>query len=163
MKAATATVIRPAIPDDAAAIVGLIRRLAEFEKAPAAVSLDEAAVRRDCFGPHPRLHVLLAFSGDMPCGVVTLLDSYSSWAGAPAMIVHDLFVDDAARGRGLGHGLLAAAARLALARGCCRLDVNVLGWNQPARHFYQSLGFAPLADWLPHRLDAEGLGRLASR
>ena len=51
----------------------------------------------------------------------------------------------------------------AVARGCRRRDVNVLSWNQAARRFYQGLGFAPLEAWLPYRLDAEGLRRLAER
>jgi GNAT superfamily N-acetyltransferase len=153
--------IRPARPDDAAAIVALIRRLAAFEREPEAVCLDEETVRRDVFGPAPRFSVLLAEAAGAVVGIVTLLDTYSSWAGAPAMIIHDLYVDEAVRGREAGRGLLAHAARLARSRGCCRLDVNVLAWNEPAQRFYRSLGFAPLPDWLPYRLDADGLGRLA--
>ena len=158
----TAPIIRPARPEDAAAIVALINKLAAFERAPGAVTLTEETVRRDAFGPDRRFEVLLAENEGGLCGGVTLLAGYSSWAGAPALIVHDLHVDATARGRGVGRALLEAAAALALARGCCRIDVNVLSWNQPARRFYQELGFAPLADWLPHRLDAEGLRRLAS-
>ncbi len=159
----TGIIIRPAAPDDAATIVGLIARLAGFEDASAVVSLSEATVRRDCFGPHPRLHVLLAVRGQAPCGIVTLLDTYSSWAGAPAMIVHDLFVDETARGQGLGRRLLAEAAKLAVARGCCRLDVNVLSWNGQARRFYGILGFVPQKDWRIHRLDAASLKHLAEQ
>ncbi|MBI3445648.1 MAG: GNAT family N-acetyltransferase [Magnetospirillum sp.] len=155
------SVIRAAEPRDAAAIVGLIRRLAAFERAPGTIALTEGTVRRDAFGPHRRFRVLLAELDDVPCGLVTLLDSYSSWAGAPAMTIHDLFVDEAARGRGLGRHLLAEAARLALAEGCCRLDVNMLDWNEPGRRFYRSLGLAALDGWLPHRLDGAGLQALS--
>ncbi len=144
--------IRPAVPDDAAAIVGLITALAAFERAPGAVTLTEAAVRRDAFGPQRRFRVLLAETDGEACGILTLLDTYSSWAGAPAMTVHDLYVTEAARGRGLGRRLLAEAVRLALSEGCLRLDVNVLSWNESARRFYHSLGFEPLGDWLPYRL-----------
>lgn len=156
-------VVRPATPDDAAAIVALIRRLAAFEGAPDAVALTEDTVRRDGFGPGRRFEVLLAEADGAIRGGVVLLESYSSWAGAPTLIVHDLYVDEAARGRGLGRALLTAAAALAAARGCRRLDVNVLSWNAAARRFYQGLGFTALADWLPHRLDAAGLHRLAGQ
>jgi len=156
-----APLVRPATPDDAAAIVALIRRLAAFEGG-AEVALTEDTVRRDGFGPGRRFEVLLAEEEGAIRGGVTLLESYSSWAGAPTLIVHDLYVDEAERGRGLGRALLAAAAGVALARGCCRLDVNVLSWNGAARRFYEGLGFAPLPDWQPHRLDAAGLRRLAA-
>lgn len=153
--------IRPARIADAAEIVALVRRLAVFERSPVSVSLTEEGVRWDCFGAEPRLGVLLAEADGGICGLVTLIDAYSSWAGAPTMIVHDLYVDPEARGHGLGKALLAAVARLAVERGCCRLEVNVLKWNDTARNFYESQGFSPLDDWVPYRLDAEGIKELA--
>jgi hypothetical protein len=42
-----------------------------------------------------------------------------------------------------------------------RLDLMVLHWN-PARGFYERLGFRPSADWLPYRLSGEALARLAN-
>jgi hypothetical protein len=38
----------------------------------------------------------------------------------------------------------------------------VLDWNAPSIAFYQSLGAAPVEDWLTYRLEGEGLERLAS-
>ena len=154
-----APVVRPAAPDDAAEIVALIWRLAAFEGGADAVALTEETVRRDGFGPRRRFEVLLAEDGGNVRGGVVLLQSYSSWAGAPTLIVHDLYVDEAARGHGIGRALLAAAAGLARARGCCRLDVNVLSWNRAARRFYEGLGFVSLVEWQPYRLDGEGLRR----
>lgn len=155
--------VRPAVPEDAAAIVALIRRLAAFEEPGAAVALTEETVRRDGFGPERRVEALLAEDGGgAVVGLVTVLATYSSWAGAPALVVHDLFVADDARARGTGRALLAAVARLAVARGCCRIDVAVVARNHAARGFYETLGFAPLADWLPYRLTGEALERLAA-
>ncbi len=156
-----AIAIRPAAAGDCAAIVDLVRRLAAFERSPGAVRLDEATVRRDCFGPEPRFEVLLADQGGAIRGGAVLLGAYSSWAGAPTLMVHDLYVDAGSRGRGVGRALLAAAARLATQRGCCRMDVNVLSWNREARTFYETLGFRLQDDWLPYRLDAAGMAALA--
>ncbi|MEO5367499.1 MAG: GNAT family N-acetyltransferase [Magnetococcus sp. WYHC-3] len=153
--------IRPATLADAATIVALVQRLAEFERSPTPVALTEDIVRRDCFGSDPRLRVLLAEADGHVCGMVTLLDAYSSWSGAGTMIIHDLYVDTQVRGLGIGGKLLAAVAQMAAARGCCRLDVNVLSWNSAARSFYAKLGFSPLADWLPYRLSAQGIHQLA--
>ncbi len=158
----TPPIIRAAVPGDAPAIVALIRRLAAFEGVPAAVTLTEETVRRDGFGPGRRFQVLLAQEDSAVRGGVVLLESYSSWAGAPVLVVHDLFVDEAARGRGIGRALLAAAADLGVTGGCCRMEVNVLSWNRDGRRFYEGLGFVALADWQPHRLDAGLLRRLAA-
>lgn len=153
--------VRPARPDDASRILALLRQLAAFEKAPDGIRLTEEAIRNEAFGDHPRFEVLLAAVGETPCGLLIFYQAYSSWAAAPSLMVHDLFVEEAQRGSGVGRALLAAAARLAKGRGCCRMDVNVLAWNEPARRFYAALGFRHLADWQPFRLDEEAMGRLA--
>ena len=67
----------------------------------------------------------------------------------------------AARGRGLGKALLQYLARLAVDRGCARLEWNVLDWNSLALDFYRALGAVPLAEWTIHRVSGEALVRLA--
>ena len=153
--------VRPAAPEDSRDILRLIRLLAAFERSPASVTITEEVIRAEAFGPNRRFEVLLAEIDGAIRGAVVLLSSYSSWRGAPTLVVHDLFVEEPARGGGAGRALLAAAAALARRRGCCRMDVNVLDWNQAARRFYQAHGFTPLADWLPYRLDADGIAALA--
>jgi GNAT superfamily N-acetyltransferase len=139
----------------------MIRGLAAFERAPDAVRISEETIRADGFGESRRFEVLIGELGGEVAGVLLLYGAYSSWLGAPTMAVHDLFVDDSARGAGLGRSLLTAAARLAAERGCCRLDVNVLDWNRRARRFYEAAGFSPLGEWVPYRLDSKGIARLA--
>lgn len=153
--------VRPAQPEDSATILGLIRRLAAFEDAAGAVILTEEVIRRDAFGDQRRFEVLLAERSSVVCGLVVLLTSYSSWHGAPTLVIHDLFVDEAARGSGAGRSLLTAAAQLAQHRECCRIDLNVVGWNEAAQKFYLGLGFTPVSGWQPYRLDRDGLARLA--
>ena len=69
-------------------------------------------------------------------------------------------VKAAARGTGLGRKLLAHVAQIGRARNCKRLDLSVLHWN-PARSFYEKLGFRELDEWRPYRLSGEGFTRLA--
>jgi GNAT superfamily N-acetyltransferase len=152
--------VHPAEPGDALAILALLTQLADFEGAPEGICLTEEAILRDAFGDRPRFEVLLADFDDRPCGLLIFYEAYSSWAAAPTLMVHDLFVVPVHRRTGAGRALMAAAARTAAARGCCRMDVNVLAWNDAARRFYASLGFAPVEGWLPYRLDRQGLGRL---
>ncbi|MDR3440152.1 GNAT family N-acetyltransferase [Telmatospirillum sp.] len=153
--------VRPARPADAPVILALLRQLAQFEQAPDGVSLTEEVIRADAFGEHPRF---LAYLGEVEGdarGLMIVYLAYSSWAGKPTLVVHDLFVEASARGSGLGRALLKSAAALACDRDCCRVDVNVLAWNEKARGFYQSLGFAPLENWLPYRLDGQAMQSLA--
>lgn len=64
--------------------------------------------------------------------------------------VTHLWIDDGARGRGLGRRLLLAAEAEARARGCRHVHLETLSFQ--ARGFYESLGYqvyGELADYPP--------------
>jgi RimJ/RimL family protein N-acetyltransferase len=58
--------------------------------------------------------------------------------------------------------MLAYVARLAVTRGCGRLEWSTLDWNEPAIRFYQALGARPMKEWTVYRLTGEALERLAA-
>jgi GNAT superfamily N-acetyltransferase len=155
-------VIRPARLEDAATVVDLVRELAVYERMPpTAVKLTEADPRRDGFGATPRFEILLAELDGRVDGFALFFHNYSTWEGRAGLFIEDLFVRASARGRGLGRGLLAAMARVARERGCPRIDLNVLHWN-PTREFYHRIGCEHLAEWLPYRMTAPTIMRLAA-
>lgn len=154
------TKVRPATAQDASVLLKLIRELAEFEKAPDAVRCTEADLLRDGFGPQPKFEALIGEVDGAAVGFVMVFTSYSSWLGRPSLYIHDLYVSPGARGKGLGGKLVAEVAKLAVARGYGRVELNVLDWN-PARAFYAKLGLAEQSQWLVCRAEGEGLARLA--
>jgi GNAT superfamily N-acetyltransferase len=154
--------VRPAKPGDAGAILAMIGELALFEREPlSSVEAREEDLLRDCFGPRPCCEVLIGEVEGAVQGFVLFLHNYSTWLGRAGMHVEDLYVRESARRTGLGRKLLAHVARIARERRCKRLDLWVLHWN-PARKFYEQLGFAELADWRPYRLTGESFARLAA-
>lgn len=156
------TAIRPAMPADAGDVLALVRDLAIYEKqSPAIVKLTEAGILRDGFGPAPRFEMLVALLGGRIEGFALFYPNYSTWEGVAGLYVEDLFVREAARGRGLGRGLITRIAELAVERGCARVDLNVLDWN-PAREFYHRIGLKHLAEWLPYRLTGADLRHLGN-
>ena len=164
----TAIHIRPANAADMPAVLRMVRELARFEEAEEQVRASEADLVRDGFGPDPRFEVLLAESHApgsptpaAPVGFALYFHTYSTWEGRPSLFVEDLYVIPAARGLGAGRRLLAELAALALARQCRRLDLSVLHWN-PAREFYEALGFQPMSEWRPYRLTNPALTALAT-
>jgi GNAT superfamily N-acetyltransferase len=157
----TDVVIRAATAADAATIVRLLRALAEYERLLDLAKMDEAAVLRDGFGERRYFECLLAEVAGAAVGVAVFYHTYSTFEGRPELYVEDIFVDAAARGQGIGLALMARLAAVALDRNCFCLDLAVLHWN-PAREFYRRLGFRHVEDWLPYRLEGEGLRRLAA-
>jgi GNAT superfamily N-acetyltransferase len=94
-------------------------------------------------------------------GIAVFFHNFSTWTGRRGVYLEDLYVRPAARGAGLGAALLRAVAKIAVARGCPRLDWLVIDWNEPAIGFYRKLGAVPLDEWTVFRLSGESLARVA--
>ena len=154
--------IRPARPEDVAAVLRLIRGLAEYEKLAHEVVATEAALRATLFGDRPAAEVLLAEEDGQAVGLALFFRNYSTFLARPGIYLEDLFVEPAFRGRGIGKALLQAVARLAVQRGCGRFEWSVLDWNTPAIRFYEALGARPMSDWTVMRVTGEALRRLGA-
>ena len=152
--------IRAAEAGDADTILRLIQDLAAFEDLTGQVRARAADLLRDGFAARPLFECLLVESGGAAVGFALYYFTYSTFEGRPGLYVEDLYLAEDARGGGLGRRLLARLAAIALERGCSRVDLAVLDWN-PARGFYDKLGFRRVEAWLPYRLDGAALGALA--
>lgn len=143
-------------------ILRLIRGLAEYERAPDAVTATEDDLLRDGFGARPLFHVVLAEWSGAAVGFAFYFFNYSTWQGKPGLYLEDLFVDPPFRGRGVGRALLVHLARIAVTQGCGRYQWQVLDWNEPAIRFYESMGARVLKEWLTVRVEGEDLARMAA-
>lgn len=153
--------IRPATPADLPLIAELIRALAEYEKLAGEVRFDEAVLGEKLFGPRPYAEVLIGEVDGEGMGFALFFHNFSTFEGRPGIYLEDLFVRPAARGLGLGKALLAELARLAVERGCARLEWSVLDWNEPSIGFYRSLGARRMDEWTVMRVDGPALAALA--
>src|SRR5205085_8800795 len=130
--------------------------------APNAVLTTEEDLRHYGFGPERQFEALLAFLDGEPAGLALFHPRFSTWLGRPGVYLEDLFVTQAARGKGVGRRLMTRLAAVAVERGWERIDFQVLDWN-PARGFYRRLGIEHLGEWLRYGGDAAALRRLAPR
>lgn len=155
------THVRFARPEDAETIIAFVRGLAVFEReSPDRVHLTPEAILRDGFGERPVFEALLAEQEGRAVGFALFFPNYSTWEGRPGLYVEDLFVAEDARGSGAGRALLAALARIARDRDWRRIDLSVLDWN-PARAFYEAHAMGHQSEWLPYRMEADAIARLA--
>jgi ribosomal protein S18 acetylase RimI-like enzyme len=81
-------------------------------------------------------------SADPPSGVCQLRFRHSIWTSAPDCWLEDLYVEDAARGRGVGRALVVLAMERASARGARRIELDTNERNHGAIALYESLGFS---------------------
>src|SRR6266496_4231186 len=131
MMSAPACTIRFGRPDDLSTIFRLIQGLAEYERLSHAVVGTEALLREHLFGERPFAEVLLAEVDGRAVGFALFFHNYSTFLTRPGVYLEDLFVLPDERGRGYGKALLTALGRLAVERGCGRLEWSVLDWNEP--------------------------------
>lgn len=90
----------------------------------------------------PTVHVLLAFDGEQAVGFANCIEGFSSFACKPLLNIHDFAVIPAYRGRGIARQLIQAVQTCARELGCCKVTLEVLEGNAPARSLYQACGFA---------------------
>ena len=156
-----ALTVRRGTARDVPTIVALIRGLARYERLAAQMKATTRAIRRDGFGRRRYFETLICRRGGEPIGFALYFFTYSTFMGKPTLYLEDLFVVPAARGAGAGRALLAALARIALRRGCGRMEWAVLDWNRPAIRFYERLGAQLRKEWILTRVTGDALQRLA--
>lgn len=153
--------IRAATAGDASVVLEMIRGLAEYEKLTHLVVATEEKIRATLFGEKPAADVLLAYNGTECAGFAVFFSSYSTFLAQPGIFLEDIFVKPHARGKGIGLALLKRIAAIAQARGCGRVEWDVLDWNESAIEFYKKLGAAPVEGWTKFRLTGDALASLA--
>ena len=90
---------------------------------------------------HPAAVVFLACNDDAVVGVAVCFRLFSTFAGRPLLNIHDIAVDRAHRGRGIGTRLLQAVEESARDSGCCKVTLEVRQDNPSAERLYRRFGF----------------------
>lgn len=153
--------IRSLRRQDVPRLIELIDGLLDYEKLPLPDAGARERLARDALADPPLFWVLLAEVDETIVGYAFYFFTYSTLLARATLYLEDIFVLPEARGRGAGSALFKACVNEAVRRGCGRMDWQVLSWNEPSIRFYERLGARRLGDWLPFRLEAEALERLA--
>lgn len=147
---------------DAALILEFIKGLAEYEKLSDEVVATPETLEEWIF-ERQKAEVIFALQDGVEVGFALFFHNFSTFLGRAGLYLEDLFVKPAYRGKGYGKGLLAALAKIALERGCGRLEWVCLDWNKPSIDFYKSLGAVPMDDWTIYRVAGDTLKQLSEQ
>jgi len=154
--------IRPATVNDTAAILSMIRELADYLNELPLVAVTEAQLEKDGFGENPLFDVLLAEWDGEIVGYALFFDIYSTWLGRQ-LFLEDVFVRPQFRGRGIGMRLMAEVAQIAIQRGCRELRWEVLERNRNAIDFYRAMDAEFLDECKAIMLSGDAVRLLAKR
>lgn len=145
---------------DVGLILQFIRELAEYEKMLDEVVATEELLREWIFEKQ-KAEVIFALAEGQEVGFALFFHNFSTFLGRAGIYLEDLYVKPEFRGRGYGKGLLKQLAKIAVERGCGRLEWWGLDWNQPSIDFYLSLEAEPMKDWTAYRITGKTLTKLA--
>lgn len=90
--------------------------------------------RNDCL-------VLLAYDDKTPIGLCIAFEGFSTFYAKPLLNIHDFVVSSSHRGKGVAKLLLERTEQIAIARGYCKLTLEVLEGNHRAHKVYRDFGF----------------------
>ena len=151
---------RFAQPEDAEKILFFINELAKYEKMENDVVATPQLLREWIF-EKKKAEVIFPMVEGKEIGFALFFHNFSTFLGCAGLYLEDLFILEEYRGRGYGKATLKQLARIAVQRGCGRLEWYCLDWNKPSIDFYLSLGAQPLDEWTTYRLTGETLKKMA--
>ena len=156
-KAPLSISLRRALASDAHSIGYLARQFADYLRElgdPTDFRLTAEAYLRDGFGPVPAFAGLVAEDQGDVIGYLLYHFGYDSDQARRNMHIVDLYVDRAARQRGVAKALMVQAATIAREIGAEELIWSVYYRNDLATAFYERLGARRITDVFFMRLKA---------
>jgi GNAT superfamily N-acetyltransferase len=135
--------------------LGLVNKLAEFEKLSPPNEEAKRRLRQDCLSYKPKFHAAVGIIKSKCVSYVIYFFTYSSFLALPTLYLEDIFVLDDHRGQGVGKKMFSYCKKIAKDDGCGRMEFTVLNWNTSAQEFYKKHKAKPLNDWLYYRVVRE--------
>ena len=145
---------------DVSTILFFIKELAAYEQMLDDVVATEELLKEWIF-EKKKAEVIFAVVKGMDIGFALFFHNFSTFLGRAGIYLEDLYVIPAFRGKGYGKALLRELARIAVERGCGRLEWWCLDWNKASIGFYLSLGAEPMKDWTVYRITGDNSCKLA--
>ena len=145
---------------DCRLILKFIRSLAKYENMSDEVVATEDLLREWLF-ERKKAEVIFVLDGEEEVGFALFFHNFSTFLGRAGIYLEDLYVRPSYRGKGYGKALLKKLAKIAVVRGCGRLEWSCLDWNQPSIDFYKSFGAVAMDEWTVYRVTGDTLKEMA--
>lgn len=139
--------IRKAVKADVPAILGLVKELATYEKAPDAVEVTLEEMEADGFGPNAIYCAFVAENEGGIIGMALYYTKYSTWKGK-AIYLDDIIVNEKYRRYGIGGKLFEEVIKVCKQMGVRKIDWQVLDWNEQAIQFYKKYNTVFSSEWM---------------
>ena len=148
--------IRKGVEADLNQVLGLVKELAIYEKAPNEVEVTLAEMHNWGFGNDRVFEFFVAEHEHKIIGIALYYYKYSTWKGK-CLFLEDIIVTEAYRRYGLGSKLFNEVALVAKQQQVRRMEWQVLDWNEPAINFYKKYNAHLDGEWINGKLTHQQL------
>jgi len=90
----------------------------------------------------PHALTVICYVDGNPVGLMNCFEAFSTFACQPLINIHDVIVLKEYRENGLNQKMLKKVEDIAIAKGCCKLTLEVLSGNMIAKKSYSKFGFS---------------------
>jgi len=156
-------VVRAATAADAPAIWSLLRDFAAFLKLESAVTGTAAMLAANLASDPPIVEALVAEIDGAVQGYALYFPIYSSFRARQALFLEDLFVAEAARGRGLAKAMVARLATITIERNLERMEWQTGRSNVASNALYRGIDAIVDDDVVVYRLRGRALEVMAGK
>ena len=151
-------IIREGKKEDLPQVLGLIKELALYERAPHEVVNTVAQMEIDGFGADPLYGLYVAETSAGIVGISIYYYRYSTWKGK-RLYLEDIVVNEQERGKGIGTMLFEQTMKKALDEKCTGMLWQVLNWNEPGIRFYEKYGSRFDNEWSNVSLESDQISK----
>lgn len=148
--------IRKGLETDLEQVLGLVKELAIYEKAPNEVEVTIEEMHNWGFGNDKVFEFFVAEHEHKIIGIALYYYKYSTWKGK-CLFLEDIIVTEAYRRYGLGSKLFNEVALVAKQQQVRRMEWQVLDWNEPAINFYKKYQAHLDGEWINGKLTHQQL------
>lgn len=130
--------LRRATPEDAGLVVAYMKKLGTYQKMLDKITATEEGIRTLLLDKKGEA-IFGDYDGET-VGFVYFYQNSSAFTGQSGLYIDGFLIDDTMRFKGLGKIMMAFMSKLALERGCKRMEWGCLDWNGPTIKFYRDMG-----------------------
>jgi len=153
--------IRAAEREDMPKLFEMFEGKARFDGDINLLVATESEISEAVFGEPQRCEILVADLRGELLGFISFFQTFSTYRARPGLWMDDLYVQPENRSQGLGVMLLRGLSRIAVDRGCARIEWTVATTNDRGISFYLREGAQLLHDHRVARMNEDVFSKLA--
>lgn len=153
--------LRAGAAEDATLVIGYMKKLGDYQKMSDKITATTADIHR--LLSEKRGEVIFGEYDGVTVGFIYFYQNSSAFTGQAGLYIDGFFIDPQVQSKGLGKIMMAYMAKLALERGCQRVEWGCLDWNEPAINFYHKLGASSVDEMTIYRFGLQQLEKNAAQ